>query len=66
MAIQCWMCSEILVEDKELAEVQAAAPPVTLRRRAIPVRSGCCPDCLGLIGGKVLHLRAAQHEVTAA
>lgn len=66
MAIQCWMCSEILVEDKELAEAQPPAPPGFSRSKAVSVHSGCCPECLGLLTGGALRLRALENHLTAA
>ena len=66
MAIQCWMCSEILVECKELAQAQPAALQESLYTRAIPVHSGCCPECMGIQTGGALRLRAVKSQLSAA
>ncbi|MBI3128819.1 MAG: hypothetical protein HYZ11_14535 [Candidatus Tectomicrobia bacterium] len=62
MAIQCWMCSEILVEGKELASARTEVP----KGRSIPVLSGCCPDCMGIVTEGALRSMSARNELTAA
>lgn len=66
MAIQCCLCSEILVEGKELAEARPSALPEPLRIRAIPVHSGCCSECLGMLTGGAIRLKAVQNQLSAA
>lgn len=66
MAIQCSMCSEILVEGREIAGARPAAMPDSLRTRAIPVHAGCCPECMGMLTAGAVRLKAAKNQLSAA
>jgi hypothetical protein len=60
------MCAEILVEGKEFAQDQRPALPETLATRAIPVYTGCCPECMGMQTGSALRSKSNKNELSAA
>ncbi len=66
MALQCIMCSEILVNGEELAG--ADLPGILNGRKGwgVAVHPGCCPECFGLATEGALRIRASERQAAAA
>jgi hypothetical protein len=53
MAMQCCVCTEILLEVEEVEKLQASAR----KKEASKVSSGYCPDCFGRLVGSAIGVK---------
>ncbi|MBT3350115.1 MAG: hypothetical protein HOC91_01505 [Nitrospinaceae bacterium] len=56
MAMQCCVCSEILVEMEEVEKLQATVK----ENEASKVSSGYCPDCFGRLVGSAIGVKSEK------